>query len=72
MILIGASREDAKLKLDPATYIHEFFKSAHSTIDALTWHQYYLKGSTATVADFINATVMDTFQQQVTLTILSV
>lgn len=56
---------DLELQLDPATYIHDFFEDAHSIIDALTWHQYYLKGSTAKVADFINATVMETFRKQV-------
>ena len=45
--------------MDPATYIHDFFKAGHNYIDALTWHQYYFAGSTAKVEDFINATIMD-------------
>lgn len=54
------------LSLDPATYIQDFFSAGHEYIDALTWHQYYLKGSTAKVADFVNPTIMDTFKKQVT------
>lgn len=64
-ITTHAGDAELGLKLDPATFIHDFFKSGHKAIDALTWHQYYLKGSTATVHDFINATVMDTFKKQV-------
>ena len=55
----------AGLTLDPATYIHDFFKAGHDYIDALTWHQYYFAGSTAKVEDFINATIMDNYIKQV-------
>jgi len=53
------------LGFDPATLMHDFFNAGNKYIDALTWHQYYLAGSKATLADFTDVQVLNRFEEQV-------
>nr|7RG8_A Chain A, Heparanase 50 kDa subunit [Homo sapiens]8E07_A Chain A, Heparanase 50 kDa subunit [Homo sapiens]8E08_A Chain A, Heparanase 50 kDa subunit [Homo sapiens] len=48
-----------------AKMLKSFLKAGGEVIDAVTWHHYYLNGRTATLEDFLNPDVLDTFISQV-------
>ncbi|XP_067012004.2 heparanase [Anabrus simplex] len=47
-------------------YLRDFLSSIDDqTLNAITWHQYYLNGRTATVADFISPQTLNVLEQQI-------
>ncbi|XP_057339841.1 heparanase-like [Microplitis mediator] len=46
-------------------YATEFLKNNENSVDFLTWHQYYLNGREAKVADFINPNVFNRLPIQI-------
>ena len=50
-LLVGPDVTRPKNRRD-LEYLHEFLKDAINAIDAITWHQYYLNGRTATLEEF--------------------
>lgn len=46
-------------------YATEFLENNENSVDFLTWHQYYLNGREAKVADFINPNVFNRLPIQI-------
>ncbi|KAK2176167.1 hypothetical protein NP493_678g01053 [Ridgeia piscesae] len=46
-------------------FLKKYLSVVHNSLDAVTWHQYYINGRTATVSDFIDPEILDYFPQQV-------
>ena len=46
------------------TYLNDVLETSDDVIDAVTWHQYYLNGRTATVEDFLDPMVLNRLQEQ--------
>nr|CAI5859857.1 unnamed protein product [Callosobruchus analis] len=46
-------------------YLKVFLSHIGRLIDAITWHQYYLNGRTATAQDFLNPVIFDTMKTQI-------
>ncbi|KAI7815516.1 heparanase-like [Rhyzopertha dominica] len=47
-------------------YLKNFLESAGQIVDAVTWHQYYFNGRTASALDFIDADVFNLLEGQIT------
>uniref|UniRef100_A0A914V5K7 Heparanase n=1 Tax=Plectus sambesii TaxID=2011161 RepID=A0A914V5K7_9BILA len=57
--LIGPSitQPDKKSKIK---FLNQFLKaSGYKSVDAITWHQYYVNGRTASLDQFLNSTILD-------------
>ncbi|CAH1974215.1 unnamed protein product [Acanthoscelides obtectus] len=46
-------------------YLRVFLSHIGRLIDAITWHQYYVNGRTATAQDFLNPVIFDTLKTQI-------
>lgn len=45
-------------------WLDDFLKTAGDSIDALSWHQYYIDGKLAKDGDFVDSTILDEFVEQ--------
>lgn len=65
-LLVGpdVTRPEDKHK-ESEIFLKEFLKIGGSTVNAITWHQYYLNGHIATAADFINPETFDVLKTQI-------
>ena len=57
-LLVGPDVTRPKSKRD-VEYLRDFLKDAINAIDAITWHQYYVDGRTATLDQFTDPTVFN-------------
>merc|ERR1719315_971015 len=72
---IGGSGMDGALLVGPdvtrpknkraVEYLHNFLKDGINAIDAITWHQYYLNGRTATLDQFTDPTVFNVLREYI-------
>ena len=46
------------------SYLNDVLQTSDDVIDAVTWHQYYLNGRTATAQDFLDPSVLNRLQDQ--------
>ena len=46
------------------SYLNDVLETSEGVIDAVTWHQYYLNGRTATVKDFLEPKVLNRLKDQ--------
>ncbi|XP_023012087.2 heparanase [Leptinotarsa decemlineata] len=46
-------------------YLEEFLQNSVNTINAITWHQYYINGRTAQAQDFLNPKIFDYLKHQI-------
>jgi len=57
-LLVGPDVTRPKNQRD-VEYLHEFLKVAINAIDAITWHQYYVNGRTATLDQFTDPATLN-------------
>ncbi|KAF2361152.1 Glycoside hydrolase family 79 [Trinorchestia longiramus] len=55
---------DSSLGSDSVQFLEDFLKADPQLVDAISWHQYYVCGRTATVSDFLAPSTMDLFPRQ--------
>ena len=46
-------------------YLNNVVKYSRNSLNALTWHQYYLNGHTCTKKDFLNVTVLENLRSEI-------
>ncbi|KAK4886223.1 hypothetical protein RN001_002494 [Aquatica leii] len=65
-LIVGpdTTRPDLKHK-ESIIYLRDFLRTANITVDAITWHQYYFNGKTATINDFLNPSVFNVLESQI-------
>ncbi|CAG2060601.1 unnamed protein product, partial [Timema podura] len=49
----------------PLTFLQEFLEAQNDSINAVTWHQYYLNGRIATLKDFIEPSIFNKLHKQI-------
>nr|CAD7452385.1 unnamed protein product [Timema tahoe] len=49
----------------PLTFLQEFLEAQSDSINAVTWHQYYLNGRIATLKDFIEPSIFNKLYKQI-------
>ncbi|KAJ9597244.1 hypothetical protein L9F63_011918 [Diploptera punctata] len=68
-ILIGpdVTRPVQRVSLEesPTLYLSEFLKVANSSINAISWHQYYVNGRKAKLSDFVKPHVLNILSWQI-------
>ncbi|KAI0234960.1 hypothetical protein LSAT2_014658 [Lamellibrachia satsuma] len=47
------------------TFLVKYLSVVHNSLDAITLHQYYMNGRTATISDFINPDILDYLPTQI-------
>lgn len=60
------------LHLPSASFMHQFLKAAKGSVNAATFHQYYVNGRTAKLSDFLNVSVLDQLEDEINIMRLAV
>ncbi|XP_043216716.1 heparanase-like [Amphibalanus amphitrite] len=60
-----AGLEERPFHLPAQKFLRRFLETGRGAVDAVTFHQYYFNGRTATPADFTNTTHMDLLSRQI-------
>ena len=60
--VVGADTTRPKRNWYP--FFEDYIRVAGDKLDAITWHQYYVDGRTATADDFLDPTILDLFPAQ--------
>lgn len=62
-ILVGP--DFTQLQGKTLKYLRRFLLSGHSSIDAITWHHYYVRSQDTSLPEFYDAKVLDTLIQEI-------
>ncbi|KAF5285296.1 hypothetical protein FQA39_LY04395 [Lamprigera yunnana] len=52
-------------RIESMIYLQDFLTVGQQTVDAVTWHQYYFNGRTATIHDFLDLTIFNMLEVQI-------
>ena len=53
-----------ELNVDSPEYLRDFLQVAGHSLNAITWHQYYIDGKEATAKDFLNPDVLNLYLEE--------